>query len=138
MTCFFGFARNALAGVAALSTLVGIFTRTDKNSIHISWQIATDVFGLLILFWIAIWGIDRLYYNRLLTGAVAALLAIEEESKKGNPSLSINLSTQIEKYVSHPPDRLWDRFQAKLGVRLFYFIVLFALSAGGVFCYRHK
>jgi hypothetical protein len=50
MTCFFGFARNALAGVAALSTLVGIFTRTDKNSIHISWQIATDVFGLLILF----------------------------------------------------------------------------------------
>jgi hypothetical protein len=29
---------QALAGVAALSTLVGIFTRTDKDGIHISWQ----------------------------------------------------------------------------------------------------
>jgi hypothetical protein len=79
---------QALAGVAAVSTLVGIFTRTDKSHIQISWQIATDVFGLLILFWIAIWAIDRLYYNRLLTGAVTALLAIEEESKKNNPSLN--------------------------------------------------
>jgi hypothetical protein len=129
---------QALAGVAAVSTLVSIFTRTDKSSIQISWQIATDVFGLLILFWIAIWAIDRLYYNRLLSGAVKALLAIEEESKKTNPSLAISLSTLIEKHVSHPSDKWWDRFQAKLGVRQFYFIVFCALIAGGLTCYWHE
>jgi hypothetical protein len=66
---------QALAGVGALSTLVGIFTKTE--SIHISWQIASDVFVLLIMFWVAIWAIDRCYYNRLLVGAVNASISIK-------------------------------------------------------------
>jgi hypothetical protein len=98
------------------------------------------VFGLLILFWGAIWAIDRLYYNRLLNGAVTALLAIEKESTKSNPNLAISLSTQIEKYVSHPSDKRprWDRFQSNFGVRLFYFIVFCALIAGARYCYLHE
>src|ERR1019366_10562259 len=63
---------QALAAVAALSTLVGIFTKTDPNSVHVSWEIATAVFLGLSIFWIAIWIIDFCYYNRLLIGAVAA------------------------------------------------------------------
>lgn len=133
---------QALAGVAALSALIGIFTRTEPTGFQISWQIATDVFILLILFWIAIWAIDRLYYNRLLIGAVIALLAIEEESKKANPNLAINLSTQIEKFVANPfsddPRSCWERFHSKLGVRLFYFIVLFALIGGALYCFRQE
>jgi hypothetical protein len=130
---------QALAGVAALSTLVGIFTKTD--SIHVSWQIASDVFVLLIMFWVAIWAIDRCYYNRLLVGAVNALRDIEQESKKANPNLVIDLSTQIELNVAHPfSDKrpFWKRFQSNLGVRLFYLIVLCALIAGARFCYLHE
>ena len=72
---------QALAAVAALSTLIGIFTKTDPNSVHISWEVATGVFSLLIVFWVAIWAIDRGYYNRLLIGAVIALREVEAESK---------------------------------------------------------
>jgi hypothetical protein len=135
---------QALAGVAAISTLVGIFTRTDPasaTSIHISWQIASDVFVLLMAFWAAIWVIDRCYYNRLLTGAVEALHDIEQESTKANPSLAIDLSTKIELHVAHPfldKRPLWERFHSKIGVWLFYLIVFCALIAGSLVCYRHE
>lgn len=129
---------QALAAVAALSTLVGIFTKTDPNSVHISWEIATGVFFLLSVFWIAIWAVDRCYYNRLLIGAVIALRDIEAESKKSNPRLTITMSTQIERYVAHPfsdTRTFSERFQTKLGVRAFYLLVLLALIGGAVFCY---
>ena len=135
---------QALAGVAAVSTLVGIFTRTDPAStasVHISWQIASDVFALLITFWVAIWIIDRCYYSRLLIGAVSALRAIERESREANPSLAIDLSTQIERHVAHPflDERpWWEQFHAKIGIRLFYLIVLCALIAGWLVCYWHE
>jgi len=132
---------QALAGVAAVSTLVGIFTRTDPASIHISWQIATDVFALLIMFWVAIWAIDRCYYNRLLVGAVSALRAIEQESRKANPSLAIDLSTQIEHAVDYSildKRSWWEQYQAQIGVRLFYLIVLCALFAGLLVCFWHE
>jgi hypothetical protein len=34
---------QALAAVAALITLVGIFTKTEPENIHLSWEIATAV-----------------------------------------------------------------------------------------------
>ncbi len=129
---------QALAAVAALSTLVGIFTKTDPNSVHISWEVATGVFSLLTVFWIAIWAIDRCYYNRLLIGAVIALRLVEAESKKKNPSIAINMSSQIEEYVAHPfsdTRTRREKFQTKLGVRAFYLLVLMALIVGASYCY---
>ena len=130
---------QALAAVAALSTLVGIFTKTDSSTVHVSWEIATAVFLGLAVFWIAIWSIDRFYYTRLLIGAVIALRNIEKESRKPSPSLAIDLSTDIEKYVACPVDTRprWHRFQSKIGVRIFYLLVFAALLIGAWLCYRH-
>src|SRR5437667_124517 len=60
---------QALAGVAALSTLVTLFAKSDVASSG-AWGIAAFIFGGLCLAWVAIWIIDFSYYNRLLTGAV--------------------------------------------------------------------
>lgn len=132
---------QALAVVTALSALVGIFTKTDPSSVHISWEIATAVFIGLAVFWVAIWAIDRCYYNRLLIGAVLALRRIEAESHKVDPSMVIDLSTQIEQHVSHPfsdTRPFWERFQSKIGVRAFYALVLAAILVGAWFCYWHE
>ena len=131
---------QALAAVAAISTVVGIFTKTEPSAVHISWEIATAVFVGLIIFWVAIWAIDRLYYNRLLIGAVYALRQIEQESRKQSPNLAINMSTTIEEFVARPVDYRgrWQRFQSKLGVRIFYALVLLALILGAGFCYWHE
>lgn len=62
-------------------------------------------FGLLVVFWIAIWVLDFGYYNRLLVGAVRALRAIEAGGS-GNPSDvmdGITLSTEIERAVEGKP-----------------------------------
>jgi hypothetical protein len=83
----------------ALAAVVAISTVADPNSVHISWEIATAVFAGLLIFWLAIWTIDRFYYNRLLIGAVIALREIEI-----HPSLVITMSTTIEKFVANPKD----------------------------------
>jgi hypothetical protein len=126
---------QALAAVAAISTVVGIFTKTDPNSVHISWEIATAVFAGLLIFWLAIWTIDRFYYNRLLIGAVIALREIEI-----HPSLVITMSTTIEKFVANPKDDrpFRDRVRSKFGVYAFYALVFIALSLGTWFCYWHE
>lgn len=132
---------QALAAVAAISTVVGIFTKTDPSSVHISWEIATAVFAGLIIFWVAIWTIDRFYYNQLLIGAVIALREIENESKKPSPNLAINMSTTIEDYVASPVDiarPFWHRVQLKVGVYVFYGLVFIALILGAYFCYCHE
>jgi hypothetical protein len=131
---------QALAAVAAISTVVGIFTKTDPTSVHISWEIATAVFAGLWIFWLAVWAIDRFYYNRLLIGAVIALREIEKESKKPNPSLIINMSTTIERFVANPIDdrSFWDRVRSKFGVYVFYLLVFVALTLGTGFCYCHE
>ena len=120
---------QALAGVAVVSTIVAVFTKTDPTSVQVSWEIATAIFIGLAAFWIAIWAVDRCYYNRLLIGAVIALHEIEAESKKSKPSLAITLSTGIEQYVAHPfsdTRSRYEKFQSKFGVRAFYLIVLLA------------
>src|ERR1017187_1093347 len=63
---------QALAAVAAISTLVTIFGKTGANP-KLSWELAALVFSLLAVFWIAILVIDFCYNNRLLIGAVAAI-----------------------------------------------------------------
>src|SRR5665811_1811727 len=55
---------QALAGVAAISTLVSIFARSGSD-LRISWEVAVGVLLFLCLFWIAIWIIEFCYYNKL-------------------------------------------------------------------------
>jgi hypothetical protein len=88
-----------MAAHPSLAAVVAISTVADPNSVHISWEIATAVFAGLLIFWLAIWTIDRFYYNRLLIGAVIALREIEI-----HPSLVITMSTTIEKFVANPKD----------------------------------
>src|ERR1019366_2632481 len=92
---------QALAAVAAISTLVTIFGKTGADP-KLSWELA------VLVFWIAIWIIYFCYYNRLLIGAVAAILDIEALSKEAIYIRQIDISTKIERAVaregkvSHP------------------------------------
>lgn len=123
---------QALAGVAAVSVLVGIFSKTDAEITN--WKMATVVFVILILFWVAIWCIDFFYYNRLLVGAVQALKEIEELSKRKTLVRHIELSTMIEKAVRGDLTLSDDR-SLSIGRRLFYGIVTIALLGGAIFSF---
>ena len=74
---------QALAGIAAISTLIGIFTKASPSALQSDWLIAEAIFIALTLFWIAIFCLDFFYYNRLLVGAVAALKDLEAEARSG-------------------------------------------------------
>src|SRR5687767_6050244 len=56
---------QALAGVAGLATLVGVFGR-DITDPTVRSAVISGVFSLLALFWVAIWALDRFYYDKLL------------------------------------------------------------------------
>lgn len=120
---------QSLAGIAAVSTLVGLFSKEGITDIKLSWLAATIIFVAMALFWIAIWCLDVLYYNRLLSGAVAALLHLEEQTKAGRPVTDIQLSTAIDAEFSKPLGL--RRFR---GVVLFYSIVFAVILAGASFC----
>src|SRR6266516_1379156 len=124
---------SALGGVAALSTLVGIFSRTGAD-VRTTWEIAGGVFLFLWLFWIAIWVIDFCYYNRLLLGAVAAITRLETESDSKSRIHYIEISKTIERAVEGEFSS-FDKLNLKrnLGRWLFYSIVFLALSIGLAF-----
>jgi hypothetical protein len=89
-------------------------------------------------FWLAIWVIDFSYYNRLLIGSVAAILALEEHSKTHKTISSIELSTLVENSVSTGiPFALTkkQKFRLTSGRWAFYTIVMIALFAGAVFSF---
>jgi hypothetical protein len=125
---------QALAAVAALSTLVGIFVNTDIANLRADWQIAMFVFAALAAFWVAIWILDFAYYNRLLIGAVDALIELETESKSSRCAGAIQLSTIVENVMarSRPPrTRSWrEAFWLQIGRWTFYVMVFGVLSAG--------
>jgi len=117
---------QSLAGIAAISTLVGIFTREGVADIHLDWLVATGIFVTMALFWAAIWCLDFFYYNRLLLGAVAAIELIE--SQTANRPTPLNMSTTIEAEFQRPLlGIVWPRFW---GVIAFYATVLIAIIAG--------
>jgi hypothetical protein len=118
----------ALAGVAAISTLVSIFARSGSD-LRMSWEVAVGVFLFLCLFWIAIWIIDFRYYNRLLIGAVAALIALENASKSRSRVRHIDMSTRVENAVAARGE-MWRSIKSGLGRWAFYVIVFVALIGG--------
>lgn len=121
---------QSLAGIAAVSTLVGIFTKEGIADVHMDWLVATSLFIAMAFFWIAIWCLDILYYNRLLMGAVAAIVKLETDLKS-SLSVNIDMSTHIDGEFHHPLyGRNLSRFK---GVLWFYFIVLCVIVAGVAF-----
>lgn len=115
---------QGLAGVAALSTLVGIFAKEEPSTFQVDWLVATFIFIALSASWVAIGCLDLLYYNRLLMGAVAALVELEARSKDSSVS-EINMSTTIVKEFTIEPN-----YSSFNGVFWFYAIV-FALTVSG-------
>ncbi len=131
---------QALGAVAALSTLVGILAQdADKG---VSWGFLTSIFFFLIIFWLAIWVLDFEYYNRLLHGAVDAILKLEKASKTSKTISKIELSTCIEaanfghRTSIDKDTRSW-REKFLTGRRAFYFIVMGALLAAFIFSGYH-
>ncbi|MGB7126634.1 MAG: hypothetical protein WBD42_07395 [Methylovirgula sp.] len=122
---------QALGGVAALATVAGIFAKSNIFGVRDSWEIATIVFFGLTVFWIAIWLLDFCYYNRLLIGAVVAIIELEKESD--NPEFSrINLSTRVEEAVEGrlptSTKTCRQRLNLEFGRWAFYILVFAFLS----------
>jgi hypothetical protein len=88
---------QSLGGVAAITSIVAIIS---KDSSGFNWAIMSGVFFFLITFWVAIWILDFKYYNRLLVGAVEALLEIEKLTKDNSSVSELNLSHKIEDAVA--------------------------------------
>lgn len=132
---------QALAGVAALSALVGIFAKADLGAFGYTWEIAGCVFLGLVLFWIAIWVLDFAYYNQLLIGSVAALLELERESATSATISQIRLSTLVENAVASRAKfdlTTMQKFRIIAPRWTFYGLVFVALVAGaGVSFYEH-
>lgn len=117
---------QSLGGVAAVATVATVLSRGDITH-EVRWGTLTATFFLLSLFWVAVWVLDFGYYNRLLLGAVDALIELEKQSANGTHARKIDLSTRIEAAVlrgksgrTDPARRTWARW-------LFYGIVLTGL-----------
>jgi hypothetical protein len=90
---------QTLGGVAAFAAIAAIVVRGDIAPL-LRWSVLVAAFGLLTVFWIAIRILDLGYYNRLLLGAVEAILEIEKTSAEHKPVDEIILSTRIEEIAT--------------------------------------
>lgn len=68
---------QSLAAVATFATAASVLSKADAVGTDLRWGSLVVVFSSLAVFWLAIWLLDFLYYNRLLLGAVSALKEIE-------------------------------------------------------------
>lgn len=121
---------QSLGGVAAFATLAGVVARTNATT-EFRWGLFAGAFALLSIFWIAVWTLDLGYYNRLLLGAVDALLSIERDSKGSKSVVQIDLSTKIEGRIrSGPETSVNSGSRSTTYQKIFYSLVLLALLAG--------
>jgi len=126
---------QALGAIAALITIIGVFAKAGEGG-HTSWEMMAFAFAISLAFWLAIWVIDFCYYNRLLIGAVAALLEVEKQSKTKLRLRPIDMSTKIEAAVAghlkREPGEPTER-QLGRGRWTFYVLVACTLFAGFTF-----
>jgi hypothetical protein len=128
---------QALGAVAALTTIIGVFAKAGEDR-HTSWEMVAFAFAILLAFWLAIWVIDFCYYNRLLKGAVAALLDVEEQSKTKLHLQPIDMSTKIEAAVAGHPKKEPGKskeWQLDRGGWAFYVLVACTLLGGFAFSF---
>ena len=93
-----------------------------------NWHALVAAFGALSVFWVAIWVLDFAYYNRLLLGAVNALVTIEKASAAGETTLDrLNLSHDIEDAVASKPS---VKGRNSKGRWIFYILVFSVLMTG--------
>jgi hypothetical protein len=89
-----------------------------------------------MMFWLAIYFLDMKYYNRLLEGAVNAILELEQNKNAFLEKKEINLSTNIEKAFTerfkHENKSCWEKI--KNGRNLFYLIVFIGLLIPCIIC----
>ena len=123
---------QALGAIAALVTIIGVFAKSGEDR-QTSWEMVAFAFAILLAFWIAIWVIDFCYYNRLLKGAVAALLEVEKQSNAKLYHRPIDMSTKIEAAVEGRLKREPKAWQLGLGRWAFYVLVAFTLLGGFAF-----
>jgi len=112
---------QSLGGVAAIATLAAVVAKNDTTA-ELRWGLLVGAFAFLSVFWLAVWILDMRYYNRLLAGAVDALLTIESESSRFVDR--IDLSTKIEARVKS------GKVSGNANRNIFYGLVLLALLAG--------
>jgi len=113
---------RSLAGIAAATTFIGVFADNAIADAFFGWVIVAAFFAAMILVWGAIFCLDYYYYNKLLFGAVSAILDLEEELKNGKSIKNITLSTSIESQFSRNA-----KSDATFGVFAFYIVVLILL-----------
>lgn len=125
---------QALGAVAAISTIVGVLV----NSPNPNWQLASATMLVLTVLWTALWIIDLAYYNRLLLGAVAAILVLERQSGSRSTVSQIDLSSMIAKAVAGEKPLIADapaqRWKLLWGVWAFYILVFLMLVAAFLYC----
>ncbi|MEP4052395.1 MAG: hypothetical protein ABJN22_09130 [Litorimonas sp.] len=105
---------RALAGVGAVVTLSGVFA-TESDGFN--WTLIAFVSFFLLFIWIGIFVIDKYYYDRLLSGAVAPILELEKTAEVDNHR--ILMSTKIRDKVRNGR----ENSGATKAVTAFYFIV---------------
>jgi hypothetical protein len=126
---------QSLAGVAAVSAVVGIFSKEGgAGDIHLDWTIVGAIFLAMSGFWVAIWCLDIGYYNRLLNGAVNAIVELEKSTEPRSAFTGeINMSRTIE--VQLEKDWINLKKGSYYGVVAFYAIVLALLISGFLFAH---
>ena len=113
---------QALAGVAAFAASAGIvLDRVGYQPTR--WKLMAIAFGVLIVFWFAIAVLDLFYYNKLLLGAVDAILRLEKASSTTTVVDHLELSTLIKEEVESP--LRWHK--SLKGPLVFYVMVLVCL-----------
>lgn len=114
---------QSLGGVAVLAALASVIVHGPAGD-EPRWGVLALAFLLLCPVWLAIWILDFCYYNRLLLGAVEALVEVEGSVKQGAYLPSLQLSTTIERKVGGYCGR------GGVGRWLFYSIVMLGLLVG--------
>lgn len=119
----------SLAAVGAFAAIAGVVVKTDVAP-DLRWGTLAGVFLLLACFWVAMWVLDFQYYNRLLIGAVDALIEIEEQSKTSEGVDALVLSTRIEAVVAEGK-RPGKGKLGREGARWYFYSIVFAALLGG-------
>jgi len=123
---------QSLAAVATFATIAGVLVKGESINADLRWGALTAVFSILSIFWLAIWFLDFTYYNRLLLGAVNALIEIEEASRSNVHITQLILSTKIVASVKKGISRRSNKYWAgeKIGRWVFYSLVFVVLLSG--------